>query len=135
MRAHKYRVWHQTEHKMVYFSLGELLGNYCDEFNYCALADTDLYRWHDADDLETMQYTGIKDCKGTEIYEGDIVKWKIFPEDKDPTYIMDAVVYRGGAFALEKRIELLGGIAPYRKLEVIGNIYQHCELMKGEEEQ
>lgn len=133
MRTIKFRAWHKQEQKMY-----EVVSYCCsgkDDNGDVEIFYDGKYRGLMAKNIETMQYTGIKDCKGTEICEGDIVKWKIFPEDKEPKYIMDVVVYRGGAFALEKRMELLGGIAPCRKLEVIGNIYQHCELVKGEEEQ
>jgi len=121
---------------MVDFSLEHLLGSYCDEFRYNTLADTDLYRWHDSDDLELMQYTGLKDCKGQEIYEGDIVRsyhaivseatifqvyWNIDEWDmkNDRGVEYDRGYYENGSIS-------------WGELEVIGNIYEHPELLEGE---
>lgn len=86
--------------------------------------------------LEIMQYTGLHDRNGTEIYEGDMLS-----TDLDRPY--NIVVYRNGAFMLEcedggetyydfityvstQTIDRIGS-------EVIGNIYENPELMKGGE--
>ena len=75
-----------------------------------------------------MQYTGLKDKNGKEIYEGDIVNaW--YEEDggynsKDK----GEVVYRwqDSMFALKPAFPL----SQYHKFEIIGNIYENKELLK-----
>lgn len=72
------------------------------------------------------QYTGLKDCNGTELYEGDIVK-----TDYGRLY---KVLFIGGAFVgissspsfsfLETKF--LNGT------KVVGNIHDNPELMRGE---
>ena len=66
-----------------------------------------------------MQFTGLHDKNGKEIYEGDVV---IFGGSKIPK-VMEFV--RGG-FWLDG---IYGGAEAYR-MEVIGNIYENPELLK-----
>lgn len=77
--------------------------------------------------LNVMQYTGLKDKNGVEIYEGDVVKARGFEPD---TY---EVVFDRGGFCLKRGDD---GYYPDIKYvedehgEVIGNIYQNPELIK-----
>ncbi len=72
-----------------------------------------------------MQYTGLKDCKGKEIYEGDIVEGRI---DGMGTGHKHPVVWDNNDATYKFGHAMLGG----SDVEVIGNIYENPELLEGE---
>ena len=73
---------------------------------------------------DLMQYTGLKDKNGTEIYEGDII-WDAHAE------IHGKVTFDEGTFCVEWKthIEHLFEVVSDYYAEVIGNIYENPELL------
>jgi uncharacterized phage protein (TIGR01671 family) len=69
--------------------------------------------------LELMQFTGLKDKNGKEIYEGDIVLEKEYLYDVSFGKIFDP-----------DRDEYTYGYFDYTDGEVIGNIHENPELLK-----
>ena len=72
------------------------------------------------------QYTGLTDKNGKKIFEGDIINI-VYPD----TIVRNAVInYVGASFYGDNRFDLweLDG---YISLEVIGNIHDNPELLKG----
>ncbi len=122
MREIKFRFWHRDLKKMFYNVIldnGEVKNS---------------GRWVLWGSYErVMQFTGLKDKNGKEIYEGDILT--IHPNSDD--YIDVEVIFYKGCFCYKTKE---GGIfafysengwAGITKLrEVIGNIYQNKNLLK-----
>ena len=123
MREIKFRAWDKRMNVMIeeypipgnYISINNLIGYFSDRYI-------------------PLQYTGLKDKNGKEIYEGDIV---IYEYEKKPATIKFGKGYQG---------EPADGMYPYwgwyvdgwldhyafagDEIEVIGNIYENPELLE-----
>ena len=84
------------------------------------------------DDCFLMQYTGIKDENGKEIYEGDVLKWKYVNDNgyrRRESGATFSVFYNEGT----AEYKTSDGDSLYTclndSIEVIGNIYENPELI------
>ena len=112
MREHKYKVWDGKTMSKI-FSLDN--ASY-EGFPY-PVVDKNGDCNTDAN-ITWLEYTGLKDKNGKEIYEADIV----FVSGSNNPKVMK---FDTGAFMLEK---MYGGPEAYR-MEVVGNIYENPELL------
>ena len=84
------------------------------------------------DRFKLVQFTGLHDRNGKEIYEGDIVKWNHACNSEDNG--IDEVIFRDGLFGF--KIEKGGySLEAFTRefdniyIEIIGSIYEHPELL------
>lgn len=138
-RELKFRAWDIEESKMIYDDSEIFLGYHIDAFGA-----------FDAEGYEFMQFTGLTDSKGKEIYEGDIVKQSlVFDYDDgynggpsaDIDYTGKVVVLASKGVCLHKPLfrdnldESSGRSNNYLNVrscraKVIGNIYTTPELLE-----
>lgn len=128
MREIKFRIWDETRDKMhehdniSYIDFKENLVCVYDYIDY--YEDT---RFLFKNDSVIMQYTGLKDKNGKEIYEGDILDYGEFGKYK--------VVFSKALFKIQKLDNLNGnlhllGECFLDEIEVVGNIYEIPEFLK-----
>lgn len=124
MREIKFRAWLKEKKIM-----GEVLGiDILHKEIFFSNEDVDCYEHTDFKDIELMQYTGLKDMREKEIYEGDIVKLRA-------NHGIGVIKYSDewGAFVVEyvkpRPLAVLGTNYCKEDIEVIGNIYENLELL------
>lgn len=139
MREIKFRFWHKGNNAKMSFDLGIIpQDKQSADLIMQSLGARDGLLINPNDDrlFITMQYTGLKDKNGKEIYEGDIFIVRelhdgdeyIWNNEKQ-TAIPQTVTWNekscGFEFGLSTRIAYQPG-----HFEVIGNIYENPELLE-----
>ena len=78
------------------------------------------------------QFTGLKDCEGREIYEGDIVRFELPPMvlTNEKTTV-GAVVYEYGQFLVIIHAMRFTIFSVINDCTVIGNIHDNPELLEA----
>lgn len=135
-REIKFRVW---DNKYKYMNYKVLVGIYGDwekvkdDKNYTACAmwiepDKVDYKcephWAHFEpyhkDIHLMQYTGLKDKNGVEVYEGDKVKAKFYGKE-----VVGEIGFNSGCFLLWNSCVSDNQLFIFTDIEVIGNIYEN----------
>lgn len=97
----------------------------------CITPDATVLGSYGAVDPETVgQYTGLTDKNGTKIFEGDIVKYgdtvhKVVFEQRNGT------AYFGLVYSALETLSF-GYYQDLKQIEVIGNIYDNPNLVRGD---
>lgn len=139
MRELKFRAWVQPDSfnqkptMFTGFGFADIYSGYDEANVYCK--DGQIWAEPDWETAKLMQYTGLKDKNGKEIYEGDILSFKANYTNKTAgrlnavveitPYKLELVIGNDRYNAYEETDEF-----PYTA-EVIGNIYENQELLSN----
>jgi len=122
MREIKFRAWDKVFNLM------------WDKNSFTSGKTSVLFDWiernKDPKGIILMQYTGLKDKNGKEIYEGDICGSEAVYSDN----FQYEIRYGDGKYYISNengvQDDLIREVIRMYKLEIIGNIYENPELIK-----
>lgn len=124
-REIKFRAWDNTKQEM----RSVIKMNFHDgDYDVMLLTPTDSAPNHwclrKLDQIELLQYTGLKDKNGVEIYEGDILEGH-----HDGNGVVTWSDFDGGYDYRFKDSEVVGLWEVIKNCRVIGNTHQNPELL------
>jgi uncharacterized phage protein (TIGR01671 family) len=133
MRSFRFRIWNKNKkhwHQYGFNLIGEtILLGYIDHDSI----DNKHVPLVELDDLIINQFIGITDKNGKEIYEGDIINGFLFYDNSTlPTKGLVKYNKEFAAFCLKNEGgETLFHNHEISSFEIIGNIFENPELLKG----
>lgn len=99
-----------------------------------------------SDEIKLMQFTGLKDKNNVEIFDGDVLSFTVFDHNDADTQYKGCVVWADCGWRIWKKpvdeyygadggFDLGWVHAQDDEIEIIGNIYEHPELLEATDDQ
>ena len=127
-REIKFKAWDHDNNKMIYWTLNDLLVRFGDPKYQYNVEDrpSPLFNW--------LEYTGLKDDNGKEIYEKDFVKLTIRGVKIESVYGIVKMIEGCWCIDDEKLEESIELKRANYGIELYSNIYKNPELLNKEGE-
>ena len=151
MREIKFRAWHKEKKEIVNVEEIDFMNKVINYIDNDYENNRQEIRGAYFEDIELMQYTGLKDMREKEIYEGDVVKLihtgiEISANRlEDLKRFVGIIKYENGIFKIvrtekslieskyfeieQKKVSEIFIYSKLYDLEVVGNIYENPELL------
>ena len=117
-RPIKFRAWEKNLKEMIPV----------EEIDFNSLMINQTTAWRFIDEVELMQFAGLRDKNSVEIYEGDVL-WDAHNEEHGRIAFDEGKFIVNWTTHAEDLIECLYGIY----VELAGNIYENPELLERDE--
>lgn len=133
MREIKFRAWDENKLTLTNYQIVDGMLHFMDKYTGVWIRDDEQKRF------KLMQYTGLKDKNGKEIYEGDIVSFEDAECDAegyhDNVFLNRGVVSYDEvsmcySFSNRQTVDMEDLYIP-TDAEIIGNIYENPDLLGG----
>lgn len=129
LREIKFKAWDKKRKKII--KVGEINFNQIGEVSHIVSINGEVL----GNDFVLLQYTGLKDKNGKEIYEGDILQgWnnKKYGGDGTLPTGYSVVKFENGCFRVFGRPiwDALNDSLTPNSVEVVGNIFENFDLLK-----
>ncbi len=127
MRQLKFKAFNKSEKRWI-----DIFSLHCDDGHIQSIEDATGKRFN-ISDVELVEFTGMKDKNGKEIYERDIVEWFDSFRRMNMKKGVSQILWQQLGFNIEgsdfgyEGEDLIG----WDNLNVIGNIYENPELLAG----
>ena len=117
-REIKFRIWLKEKKQMIQDV------HICSEYGWLVMSDNDALEEIcgriSEKELIWMQYTGLRDKNGAEIYEGDKVKAKFYGKE-----VVGEIGFSDGCFLLWNSCVSDNQLFIFTDIEVIGNVWEN----------
>lgn len=130
VREIKFRAWHEGQMHQVQTLMFNTEGIHFAGVLFGEYPAVGVHATSDVSDMVFMQYTGLKDRTGKEIYEGDIILRHVQWGNNRPEIVTFENGHWSYSYDLVEYCE-----RPDEQWEVIGNVYETPDLVKTAEKE